>query len=80
MWEQMQRKQHSQQRATPATADTWGKADSAQSRKSKAARDAAENSKRILEEEQARDRAWRQAVSQVHLSFGLSSVLCRAGF
>ena len=43
---------------------TWGAADSAQGRRQKAAEDAAENSRRILEEEREKDRAWRQAVLQ----------------
>lgn len=73
MWEEMQRKRSLYQQPSAATADTWGKADSTQARRQKAAKDAADNSRRILEEEQARDRAWRQAVSQV---LSRSLVMC----
>ena len=69
MWEDMQRRKYSNHQASSATADTWAKADSAQERRKKAASDAAENSKRILEEERAKDRAWREAVQQVCIGF-----------
>lgn len=68
MWEDMQKKSHTQSQATPATAEAWGQADSAQGRRRKAAEEASERSRKILEEEQAKDRAWRQAVLQVSLS------------
>lgn len=67
MWEDMQRKTASHRQAGAATAEAWAKADSAQKRREKAAEDAAEHSRKILEEEQAKDRAWRQAVLQVLL-------------
>ena len=80
MWEDMQKRSHSQKRAGGATADTWAKADSAQERRRKAATDAAEHSRRILEEEQAKDRAWRQAVLEVCTIFGLvHSCITRGG-
>ena len=65
MWEAMRRRGAGGQRPSPATAETWARADEAQDKRRRAAEDAAERSRRILDEEQARDRAWRQAVQQV---------------
>ena len=65
MWEAMRRRSAGGQGPSPATAETWARADEAQDKRRRAAEDAAERSRRILDEEQARDRAWRQAVQQV---------------
>lgn len=80
MWEEMQRRSHGQPQVTPAAAETWAKADSAQSRRQKAADQAAERSRKILEDEQAKDRAWRQAVQQVcHMHCLYRSIQSQSG-
>lgn len=75
MWEAMNRKKYQAGPAPTATAaDAWASADAAQNKRQKAAEEAAHNSRRILEEEQARDQAWRQAVLQVW-----TAILCSKG-
>lgn len=68
IWEEMNKRHHEARRPSAATADTWGKADAISShaqRMRDAAKEAEERSRKILEEEEAKDRAWRKAVAQV---------------
>ena len=64
MWEEMNARAHRAARPSATTAETWGRADEAHEQRRRAA-EAADASRRILEDEQAKDRAWRQAVLQV---------------
>ena len=74
IWEEMNRRKHGGQRPSEATAETWAKADAVDShaqRVRQAAEDAKQRSRKILDEEQAKDKAWRQAVAQVCRSLDL---------
>ena len=68
IWEEMNRRKYGGQRPSEATAETWAQADAVNShaqRVRQAAEDAKQRSRKILDEEQAKDKAWRQAVAQV---------------
>ena len=71
IWEEMNKRHHEARKPSAATAETWGQADAVNShaqRMRDAAKEAEARSRKILEEEEAKDRAWREAIAQVGLS------------
>ncbi|KAK9905471.1 hypothetical protein WJX75_000397 [Coccomyxa subellipsoidea] len=62
IWERMEQKKRAASGASAAARHQWGKADEASARRQAYAREAHERSRKILEEEQAKEAAWRQAV------------------
>ncbi|EIE23600.1 hypothetical protein COCSUDRAFT_63128 [Coccomyxa subellipsoidea C-169] len=62
IWERMEQRKRAASGASAAARQQWGKADEASARRQAFARDAEERSRKILEEEQAKEAAWRQAV------------------
>ncbi|BDA47516.1 probable unconventional myosin-XVI at N-terminal half [Coccomyxa sp. Obi] len=62
VWERMEQKRRAGNRASAAAREQWGKADDASARRQARAKEAEERSRKILEEERAREAAWRQAV------------------
>ena len=66
IWQEMEKRRRQQSGSAASAARTYFAAETkAKSAREQAAFDAAQRSRQILEEEKAKDRAWREAVSKV---------------
>ncbi|CAK0783246.1 hypothetical protein CVIRNUC_006445 [Coccomyxa viridis] len=68
IWREMQRRKQPAAGPTAATQEAWGAADEAAKQRDARAREAEERSRKILDEEKAKDAAWRQAVKMGNVS------------
>lgn len=76
IWQEMERRKRQQTDGAAAACDLFAAEREAAMAREQASFDAAQRSRRILEEEKAKDRAWREAVQKVSELVGKNNGSC----